>query len=97
MNELTYVLIRTYSAGVFTGYLKAKDKDEVILLDATRIWFWSGACSLSQLAMEGTKDPENCKFAIPVHEITLFNVIEIIPVTDFAKESILNVNPWKIS
>jgi hypothetical protein len=90
-----YVLIRTYSAGVFVGYLKSKKDGEVVLLNARRIWYWDGANSLSELANEGVSKPQNCKFPAEVNEITLLNVIEIIPVTEKAKKNISEVPIWK--
>ena len=35
-----YVIVRTYSAGVFAGTLKIKDGKEVELIDARRLWLW---------------------------------------------------------
>ncbi len=55
-NEMKYVICRTNSAGVFAGFFESRNGKEVVLRDARRIWRWSGAASLSQLAMEGTKD-----------------------------------------
>jgi hypothetical protein len=95
LKGMKYVLIRTYSAGVFVGYLKSKKDSEVILQNARRLWYWDGASSLSQLAMEGVTKPQNCKFPIEVSEVTLLNVIEIIPVTERAKKSISEVAIWK--
>ncbi len=88
------VLVRTYSAGVHVGTLKSRDGKEVVLTNARRIWYWSGAASLSQLAMEGTSDPGNCKFPCPVDEILLTEAVEIIPITDKARESIAGVKAW---
>lgn len=90
-----YLMVRTYSAGVFAGYLKKRVGKEVTLQDARRIWSWQGAASLSQLAMEGTKEPSKCKFAMPVDEVLLLEAIEIIPITAKAKESIESVSEWK--
>ena len=95
VNGLDYVIIRTYSAGVFAGYLKSRDGKEVKLLNARRIWQWYGAASLSQLAMEGTKDPSNCKFAMPVAEIDLTEAIEVIYCSEEAQQNIENVPIWK--
>ena len=95
LNTDNYVLVRTYSAGVFVGKLAKKDGQEVILNNARRIWYWDGATSLSQLAMEGTSKPENCKFPCEVEEITLLQVIEIIPCTKKAIKSIKGVRVWK--
>ena len=93
--EKRYVIIRTYSAGVFAGDIYSKNGQEVVLLNARRIWKWSGAASLSQLAMDGTKDPENCMFPCEVERIELMQVIEIIDVTEKAKKSIKSVKIWE--
>lgn len=90
-----YVLVRTYSAGVFVGYLKSRKGQEVVLNDARRLWYWSGASSLSQLAMEGVKNPKECKFPCEVKEVTLTQAIEIINVTPQAKKNIAEVPIWK--
>lgn len=89
------VIIRTYSAGVFAGFIKKRIGGEVILTNARRLWFWSGAASLSQFAVEGTSNPSGCKFPVEVPEITLLNVIEIIPMTDKAIASMDAVLVWK--
>jgi len=90
-----YVVIRTYSAGVHVGYLESHDGKEVKLLQSRRIWKWSGACSLSQIAMEGVKKPEDCNFSMPVSEIILTEAIEIIPCTEIAMKNIQGVPEWK--
>jgi len=95
IDGMEYVLIRTYSAGCFVGYLKAKEDKEVILLKARRLWYWDGAASLSQLAMEGVSKPESCKFPCEIDELTLTETIEIIKVTEKAQKSIAGVAIWK--
>lgn len=90
-----YVIVRTYSAGVFAGDLISRKGKEVKLGNARRIWYWSGAASLSQLAMEGTKEPQNCKFPCEVSEVTLTEAIEILKVTPKAKKSIKEVLIWE--
>jgi hypothetical protein len=89
-----YVIARTYSAGVFAGHLKSRVGKEVVLQDARRIWYWDGAASLSQLAMEGTKKPESCKFPCAVDEVVLTEVVELLPCTKKAEESIKGVAVW---
>ena len=88
------VILRTYSAGVHYGKLVSKEGTEVILEGAIRLWYWDGACSLSQLAMEGTKKPSECKFAVPVDRVTL-QYIEILSCTAGAIASIEGVSSWK--
>ena len=73
-----YVIVRTYSAGVFAGELESRKGQEVVLLNVRRIWYWSGAASLSQLAMEGTKDPSNCKFPCEVSRVELFKQLKYL-------------------
>jgi hypothetical protein len=91
-----YVIVRTYSAGVFAGYIESRNGREVVMTNARRLWYWEGAASLSQLAMEGVSKPEKCKFPCEVHRIELLEVIEIIDVTDKAKESIAKVSIWSM-
>jgi len=90
-----YVIARTYSAGVFAGYLDKKEGKEIVLLNARRLWQWVGAASLSQLAMEGTKSPENCKFPCEINRVELTEVIELIDVTEKARLSIASVPIWQ--
>jgi hypothetical protein len=90
-----YVIVRTYSAGVFAGYLDSKKGKEVVLLKARRLWYWDGAASLSQLAMEGVSKPKNCKFPCEVDKLGLTEAIEIIEATKKAQESIADVKIWK--
>ena len=94
-KKLKYVIVRTYSAGVFAGELESKNGQEVVLRNARRIWYWSGAASLSQLAMEGTSDPMNCKFPCEVDKVELLQAVEILDVTQKAKDSIKGVPIWK--
>jgi hypothetical protein len=92
---MKYVIVRTYSAGVFAGYLKERNGQEVKLESARRLWQWSGAASLSQLAMEGTSKPKSCKFPCEVERIELLQAIEIIDCTEQARLSIASVEVWK--
>ena len=90
-----YSIIRTYSAGVHFGVVKSREGKEVVLTDARRIWYWEGAASLSQMAVDGVSKPKNCKFSVTVPEITLTEAIEIIPCTRKAATCILGVPEWK--
>ena len=91
-----YVLVRTFSAGVFAGYLMSHDGKEVVLKNARRIWYWKGAATLSQLAMEGTSKQEECKFPCEVDKIILTEAIEIISVSYNAQKSIAAVPVWSV-
>lgn len=88
-------IVRTYSAGVFYGEFVSRDGKEVVLKNARRIWYWDGAASLSQLSVDGTSKPENCKFPVAVEFVELMEVIEILPLTPKAIESLNKVAVWK--
>jgi hypothetical protein len=94
MNEERYVIVRTYSAGVFAGELVRRDGKEVELKNARRLWYWAGAASLSQLAVSGTSKPKDCKFPVEVPRVELTEAIEILDVTPEARASIAAVKPW---
>ena len=89
-----YVLARSRDAGVFAGYLESRNGQDVVLRNARRIWYWSGAASLSQLAVDGTSNPKECKFPVPVDRVELLQVCEILDVTPAAKKSIESVPVW---
>lgn len=89
------VVVRAHGAGVFYGILNEVESNTVELTSCRRLWYWDGAASLSQLAAEGVKRPDNCKFTVTVDSIVVLNVIEIIPATDEAQTSIENVRVWK--
>lgn len=90
-----YVIVRTFSAGVFAGNLVSKVGKEVVLANARRLWYWAGAASLSQLAVDGTSKPESCKFPVEVCRVELTEAIEILDVTAKAELSIKSVKVWQ--
>jgi hypothetical protein len=91
MSDLKPVLVRTYSAGVHFGYLKSRNGKEVELERSRRIWRWSGAWTLSEIATAGL-DAKNSKVAAPV-SIVLTEAIEIIDCMPAAVE-ILEAATW---
>ena len=90
----TYVIVRTFSAGVFAGYLESRNGREVVLTNARRLWYWAGAASLSEMAMSGTKLPAECKFPVAVDRVLLLEAIEILDCTEAARTSIEGVPVW---
>lgn len=95
LDGMKYCIVRTYSAGVFAGYVESRNGQEVVLRNVRRIWYWDGAASLSQLANEGVNKPENCKFAMIVDKIEVLQAIEILDCTAKAKKVIEGVKIWK--
>jgi hypothetical protein len=93
---LTYCIIRTYSAGVFAGWINKSFKGmEATIYNSRRLFYWKGACSLSQLANDGVKNPTECQFAQVVPETKLTQIIEVIPITEQAKKVIDGVAVWQ--
>lgn len=90
-----YCIVRGREFGVFAGTVEAVDGDRVLLKNARRLWYWDGAASISQIATDGTKAPNNCKFTVTVDSVLLLSVIEIIPATEQAQAVIEGVREWK--
>jgi hypothetical protein len=94
LDGMKCVIVRTYSAGVFYGYLKRRNGQEITLLQARRMWKWFGA-SLSEVAQSGTPNKNNCKFPEKVGEVVLLQAIEILTLTVEAKRTLDEVEVWK--
>jgi hypothetical protein len=94
-NDYPFALVRTYSAGVYFGWIKEEKGDEIIMVDARNIWYWDGACSLMQIANDGVKNPDECKFTQTVTEIKLKGVISVITCSKEAQDKLLSVKIWE--
>ena len=99
MHKEKFYIVRTYSAGVWFGNLKSLEGTVCVLTNARRLWYWSGAASLSQMAVEGVKKPSECKFAMVIDDeegVYLSQAIEVLPCTDAAVENIKAVPVWRV-
>lgn len=90
---MEYCIIRTYSAGVWSGWINTKDKNicqEVF--EARRLWQWWSEFTLSALAILGGKEgkEDENKYAMPVEKVILKEIIEIIPCTEKAMKYIID-------
>lgn len=90
-----YVVVRGDRSGVFAGNIVEREDREVKLENCRRLWYWNGACSISEIAKSGVSKPEECKFTVTVNEIEILDVIEIIKCTKEAEENIKDVKEWK--
>ena len=88
------VIVRTYSAGVFYGYLESLEGKTAVVRQARRMWKWFGA-SLSECAQSGTPNKDECKFPEAVDKVTLTEAIEVLYLTEKAKKSLDEVPVWK--
>ena len=91
---MRYVIVRTYSAGVFAGYLESRKGQEVVIRNARKLWYWDGAATLAELAVKGVSKPQNCKFPCEVDKIELLQTIEILDCTKVAQDNIMAVPEW---
>ena len=97
LEKSGFSMVRSSTAGVFMGQIVECNlsKGVATLKNARRIWYWDGAASLSQLAIDGTSKPGNCKFPATVSQIALAGVCEIMPCTEKAVASINGVKVWQ--
>ena len=91
-----YVIVRGDRSGVFAGTLVSVEGQTVTLTGCRRLWYWAGAASISQIANEGVKSPNSCKFTVTVDSIVILDAIEIIPATLAAEVNIKGVREWKM-
>lgn len=91
-----YVIVRGDRSGVFAGTLESYEGRCVTLTNCRRLWYWDGAASISQIAKEGVKSPNACKFTVTVTRIVILDAIEIIPATAEAETIIKAVKEWKM-
>lgn len=94
-NETKYVIVRGDRSSPFIGQLVKHDGQHVTLTNARRLWYWEGAASLSQLAIDGTSRPGACIFPEALEWVKITDAIEIMPVTEKARKSIDAVKVWK--
>lgn len=87
-------IVRGDRSGVFFGNVKAIEGKVVEMNNVRRIYYWEGANSISDLAIQGTKKPQKCKFTKAVNQLLLTDVIEINVCTDEAIENIESVQEW---
>jgi len=96
VDGLRYCVIRTYSAGVHIGFVKEfgeKHPQHAKLLKSRRLHYWDGACSLSQVALDGVSN--NSRIAMELPEIELTDVIEVIPCSASAAKFFQGAKAWK--
>lgn len=91
-----YCLVCGQNSGIYVGTVSEHNGTEMLLKNARRIYYWSGAATIFQIAAEGVKRPETTKFTMCVDKIGLFDVISVIPVTEKAQKLIEELKEWKI-
>lgn len=94
-----FVLVRTESAGVHVGIVKDyNDETGVITLtQSRRIHYWKGACSCTEIALNGIADTADSRIALILPIIKLRGWIEIIPMTKKAAKCLMEAPTWEMA
>lgn len=71
-------IFRGTNSGVFYGTLVEHKGQEVTIKNCRRIWYWDGANSVSQIAVDGVEFPENCKFPMAIKFIKLMMFLQLL-------------------
>ena len=97
-NKTQKYIVRANGAGVLYGEITKFDNDHAVveMKDARKIWYWSGAAAVEQLAVTGPQNPERCKITLPVPKMTVCNVLQVLECTDEAVETIDAIKAWRI-
>lgn len=90
-----YVIVRADRAGVFFGKLEEKNGQEVKLSEVRKLHYWDGAAAVEEIAMIGTKRPNDCRFTVVVPSMIIDGVIQVIPCTKEAVQVIKSVEEWR--
>lgn len=92
-------IIRAKDAGVFMGKIVSIEEDKKMIVSGIRrLYYWSGALDVTQLALEGVTNPDGCKFSVKMNDADLSGLSEYIeyhPMTETAINSINSVKVWK--
>lgn len=78
-------VVRTYSAGVHIGEVVAKSGTNVLLKDAVRLYKWTEAFTLSEVATQGVGSGSRIAARVPLIELS--QAIEIIPASATAQKT----------
>lgn len=93
--EGKYYVVRGEKSGIFAGEIINRNGQEVEMKNCRRLWYWDGACSISEIALNGVKRPQSCKFTVTIDNIEILDIIEILECTKEAEISIKGVKIWK--
>src|SRR5574341_517145 len=97
-NQSSYHIIRADRAGVFIGKIIEEKGSTIVVTNARRLYYWSGALDVVTIATNGVSKPSNCKFSAQLGDndkSTILNVIEYHPIAESALNTINSVSPWK--
>lgn len=86
-------IVRCDRSGVFFGRVVKLEGQTATVKNVRQIWYWEGANSTMQIAADGIS--ASSKITVEVDEITITDVIEVIPCTAEAQKTMEGIAPWK--
>jgi hypothetical protein len=92
-NPQTFI-VRTDRAGVFFCEITERRGSEADIANARRIYYWRGAATCSQIAVDGVLPQSQLTLAVPT--MTVLGVIEIIPCSEKAAKILNEIPVWKL-
>jgi len=89
-----YYIIRTDRAGVFFARIKSRRPrhNSLVLADARKIWRWSGANSVEDIAVAGISASSRVTRAVP--EMEVYEPCQVIRCTEAAAARIAAIEEW---
>ena len=90
------VIIRSNNAGVFFGTLSAVHGNSVELLNMRRIHYWSGANSITDIALGGIQNKESSRVTDFIEKAIISEVIEIIICTQRSIKDLEEFPVWTL-
>jgi hypothetical protein len=94
VTKQNWCIVRSDRAGVFFGDVVSVTDGVAEINQCRRLWYWSGASSISEIAIRGVSRPAECRFPVAVPSQSVYGVIEVIPCTDAAVKSLMGVPEW---
>lgn len=89
------IIARIERAGVFHGILDYKDAEITRMKDVRRIYYWKGALSVTDMAVNGILNDSQVTIPASVVEFETPQVVELIECSNISSEIIENIKPWK--
>ena len=89
-------IVRCDRSGVFFGEVVEIEGQRCLIKNFRKLHYWDGATAVEGLAVDGTTKPNLCRFTLVVSEGEVYDMIQCIPCTHKAIESIEGVKIWTI-
>ena len=91
-----YYIVRAKDAGVFFGQIERRNEHEIEMRNVRKLWYWDGAAAVEQLAVDGVKNIDSCKFTVFVDQMIISDPVQIIPCTEKSEKILRAVKEWKM-